>query len=161
MKRVLAAFVVIATAFGTAAVAGNHNHRAAHVVFWVPDSWSIEGDDASQLTVADPRGEVALLFVLKDHHDMKAAIATIDDTIATIATDVKVGAQRAVNINGMEGVAVDGTGRAGGKHVELSVLIVRTPANKYLMIFGVLESAHKHDHDAELAKMLASLRPVR
>ncbi len=161
MKRALSAFVIATLFVSATALAGVRDHRSAHVTFWIPDAWSVDGDDATQLTASDPKGEVALLFVLEDAHDMKAAMAAIDATIARLATDVKMGSAQKVDINGMEGSVVDATGKADGKKVELSVLIVKTPGDKYLMIFGVLESKHKKAHEAEVQKILASLKPAR
>jgi hypothetical protein len=162
MKRILATFFIITSCFlSGSAFAGIRNHKAAHVSFWVPDTWSFEGDEQSQLQVSDPKGEVALLLMLQDYEDMKAAATAIGDQVTRIATDVKMGEAQNITINGMEGVVVDATGKAEGKRVELSVLILKTPANKYLMIFGVLETEHKHAHEPELKKILASLKPVR
>jgi hypothetical protein len=149
-------------AFGaTSAFAGTWTHRSGHVSFWIPDNWKLDGDEQTQLTATDPNGEVALAFFLHGHKSMSAAIAAIDETIANVATDVKTGAPQTVEINGMEGSVVDGSGVAFGKRVEISVLILKTPGNKYLMIFGVLESAHKLAHSSELKQILASLKPVR
>jgi len=162
MKRILAALVVVAMfVLPSAARADVRNHRAAHVTFWVPDNWSATGDEATQLQISDPKGEVSLLLLLQDHHDMKAAANAIDALINKLATDVKASAPKQVSINGMDGTVVDATGRAMGKRVELSVLVLKTPGDRYLMIFGVLESDHKNAHQAELEKIIASLKPVR
>jgi hypothetical protein len=134
--------------------------RAAHVLYWLPDNWSVQGDEANQLTASDPKGEVALLFMLRNHKNMQAAAATIDEIVGTLASDVKMGQAQRVAINGMEGSVVDATGTTEGKRVELSVLILKTPGNKFLMIFGVLESAHKRAHESDVKKILASLSPL-
>jgi hypothetical protein len=162
MKRfVLALFVTAMVFVPSVARAGVRNHRAAHVSFWVPDNWSATGDEATQLQIADPKGEVSLLFLLQDHHDMKSAANAIDALINKLATDVKASAPKQVTVNGMDGTVVDATGRAMGKRVELSVLVLKTPGDRYLMVFGVLESDHKRAHQDELEKIIGSLKPVR
>jgi hypothetical protein len=162
MKKVLVALFVAATAISTGqAQAGVHTDKSAHVLWWLPDNWSVQGDSTNTLTASDPKGEVALLFMLRNHKDMKAASAVIDETVGTLATDVKMGQAQHIEINGMEGSVVDATGMAEGKRVELSVLILKVPGNKFLTIFGVLESAHKKAHESDVKKVLQSLSPLK
>jgi hypothetical protein len=161
MKRIILAFCLVAAAIATPAVAGTRDHRSAHVTFWLPDNWTVEGEEANQLTASDPKGEVALMFMLNDRKDMKAAITALDDVIAKVATDVKMGAPQKVDINGMEASVVDATGKADGKRVELSVMIVKAPRGKFLLVFGMLESRVKKTHEAVLTKILTSLKPAK
>lgn len=164
MKHLLLSLaVLLVCAVATPATAGTRNHQGAHVTFWIPDSWSVEGsggDEGKQLTASDPKGEVALLFQLNDRKDMKAALAALDGVIAQVATDVKMGAPQKIDLNGMEASVVDAKGTAGGKPVELSVLIVKAPGKKFLLVFGVVETARKKAHEAELTKILMSLKPA-
>jgi hypothetical protein len=162
MKRVLTAITLTLLVFVAApARADLKTHKSAQVQFWVPDDWKLEGEEANQLTVTDPKGQVGLLFFIKDGKDIKAALAALDEVIAKIATDVKVTNQQKTTLNGMEAVIVDGTGKAEGKPIELSVLVVKTPAKKYLAVFGVIEPAVKKKHEANLVKILGSLKPVK
>ncbi|MEO8703834.1 MAG: hypothetical protein ABI867_27535 [Kofleriaceae bacterium] len=155
---IVALCLALFAATGTAA-ADTKVHRASQIQFWVPDTWTVEGEDKDQLTVSDPKGQVGLLFMVRDAKDIKAALASLDESIEQMATDVKiVGKPQKTTINGLETVIVDGTGNADGKKVELSVMVVKTPSGKYLAIFGVLEPAVKKKHEANLVKILASLK---
>jgi hypothetical protein len=145
----------------TAAFADTKTHKASQISFWVPDSWTVEGEDKDQLQASDPKGEVALLFLVRDAKDMKAALAAIDKIIATLATDVKIGSAKKIELNGMEGSVVDATGKASGKAVELSVLIIKTPTGKYLTVLGVVEADKRKRHEPDLRKILASLAPMK
>lgn len=161
MKRIMTAVFLVAMMFGIAA-ADTKTHKAAQIQFWVPDTWTVEGEDKDQLTVSDPKGQVGLLFLVRDGKDIKAALAALDDVIAKIATDVKmVGKPQKTTLNGLEAVVVDGTAKADGKPVELSILVVKTPNGKYLAVFGVLEPAVKKTHEANLVKILASLKAAK
>ncbi|HEU0029129.1 MAG TPA: hypothetical protein VFQ53_00760 [Kofleriaceae bacterium] len=162
MKKILSILVLASLCLlAGPSFAGTKTHRASQIQFWVPDNWQVEGEDRDQLQASDPKGEVSLLFMVRDAKDMKAALAAIDDTIAKVATDVKAGTPEKITLNGMEAVVVDATGKAEGKPVELSVLLVKTPAKKYLTVFGVLEADHKKAHEANLTKILQSLQPTK
>jgi hypothetical protein len=160
MKRTILILSLASLFFAVGpAAADTKIHRASQVQFWVPDNWTVEGEDKDQLTVADPKGQVGLLFMVRDAKDIKAALASLDESIDEMATDVKiVGKPQKTTINGLETVIVDGTGKAEGKPVELSVMVVKTPSGKYLAIFGVLEPAVKKKHEANLVKILGSLK---
>lgn len=162
MKRIMTATFLISMMFLGVAAAGTKTHKAAQIEFWVPDNWTLEGEEADQLTVSDPKGQVGLLFFVKDGKDIKAALAALDELIAKIATDVKmVGKPQKTTLNGLEAVVVDGTAKAEGKRVELSILVVKTPTGKYLAVFGVLEPAVKKKHEANLVKILGSLKKAK
>ena len=133
MKKLLTALVVVAAVFVVvpgAARADTRTHKAAHVTFWIPDGWSVHEDDA-MIAASDSKDEVGLLFLLRGFKDMKAALAGLDEAIAQIATEVKAGTPQKIELNGMEGVVVDGTGKAEGRPVDLSVVILKTPGDKF------------------------------
>jgi len=161
MKRIISLFLLIGlAAVATPALADTKTHDRSRVSFWVPDDWTISGEDRDQFEVVDPADQVALLFAVREGKDIKAALAAIDKTIATMATDVKAGPARKVSLNGMEASVIDATGKVEGKPVELSVLIIKTPAKHYLTVLGVLETQHKKAHEANLKKIVASFKPV-
>jgi hypothetical protein len=161
MKRILTVVCLVSLCFVAGpAAADTKTHKASQISFWLPDDWTVEGEDRDQLEVSDPKGQVALLFMIRDAKDMKGALDAIDKVIATIATDVKVGKATKTKLNGMEAAVVDATGKTEGKAVELSVLILKTPAKKFLTVFGVLETSVKKQHEPALVKILASLKPT-
>jgi len=162
MKSILAALVVISALFSIPpAFADTKTHKASQISFWVPDAWSVESLDGDQLALKDPKDQVGLLLFAIDAKDAKNALAALDQTINKLVTDVKMsGSPKKVSINGMEASVVDGTGKADGKAVELSVLLVKTPTKKFLAIFGALEASKKKAHEADLRKILASLKPA-
>lgn len=158
MKRIiLAVLVSLVATLGTAS-AGTKTHRQTSVQFWIPDGWKVE-ESPEMLSATDPKEQVALLFMVRDGKDTKAALAGIDEFIAKFATDVKSQAPEKVTINGMEGVAIDGTGKAEGKAIELSIVLLKTPSGKVLTIFGMIEASAKAAHEANLVKIIQSLKP--
>jgi hypothetical protein len=60
-------------------------------------------------------------------------------------------------------VRADRTRRLGLEHkeVELSVLIIKTPSKKFLTVLGMLETAKHKTHEANLVKILASIKPKK
>ena len=162
MKRIFTILALATLLFVAGpAAAGTKTHKASSVTFWIPDNWTVEDQDHDGLQVSDPKGQVSLMFLLKEAKDTKAALAAIDEMIEEHATDVKAGKPQKTTLNGMETVVVDATGTIEGKPVELSVMIVKTLTGKYLTVFGVLEASVKKKHEANLVKILASLKPVK
>jgi predicted Zn-dependent protease len=161
MRRLLSALTLAVMLLASSAVfAGTLLHKPSGLQFWVPDDWKTE-DAGAQLTTTDAKEEVALLFSVSEAKDVKAALAAIDKVIAEQATDVKAGAPKKTTLNGMEASVVDATGKIEGKNVELSVLVVKTPSKKFLTVLGVLEAAKHKTHEANLVKILASIKPKK
>jgi hypothetical protein len=162
MKSVLAFFIVAFVMAAAPAHAGTKTHRASQIEFWIPDAWKVEGEDKDQLTVTDPKGQVGLVFMIRDGKDIKATLDKLDEVINKLAKDVKiVGKPTKTTLNSLETVVVDGTGKVDGKPVELSVMVVKTPNGKYLAILGVLEPAVKKKHEKDLLKILGSLKAAK
>ena len=160
MKGILLA-ITLAAASVSPALADVHKHNAARVSFWLPDSWKVSGDEKTELKVIDPSKQVAMLFTMGNHKDMKAALAGIDAALSKVATDVKMGEPQESTLNGMPVTIVDGKGKAEGHRVELSVLVVHAPGDHFLTILGIEDAEHKHEHDAELEKFLSSISPSK
>jgi len=164
MKRIFSALCLVSMLWiASPAFADTKTHKASQVSFWLPDNWTLEGEDKDQLQASDPKGQVSLLFMVSaDAKDMKTAVAALDATIAKVATDVKlIAPAKKVTLNGMETAVVDATGKADGKAVELSILIIKTPSKKFLTIFGILEADQKKVHEASLRKIVESIKPMK
>jgi predicted Zn-dependent protease len=162
MKRLLSALSLAALLLtSSAGFAETLLHKPSGIQFWVPDDWKTEDAGGAQLTTTDPKQEVGLLFSVSDAKDTKAALAAIDKLIAEHATDVKAGAPKKTKLNGMDASVIDATGKMEGKDVELSVLIVKTPSKKFLVVLGMLETAKHKAHEANLVKILASIKPKK
>jgi hypothetical protein len=162
LKRLLSSVVLTAMLLVSAsAFADTKKHASAKVSFWIPDTWAIEGEDKDQLTASDPKGEVALLFMVRKAKDMKAALAVLDEVLASAATDITAGEPQKTKINGMEASIVDATGKVEGVPVGLSVVVIKTPAKKFLIILGVVQSDKLAAHEATLEKIVTSLKPVK
>jgi predicted Zn-dependent protease len=163
MRSILASIAVLVALLVThPASADTMTHKASHISFWVPEGWSVENHEGDALALKDAKDEVGLLLFAVDARDLKGAMAALDQTIDKTVTDVKMsGPAKKVTINGMEASVADGAGKVDGKPVELSVLLVKTPANKFLAIFGAIETSKKKAHEADLRKILASLKPAK
>jgi hypothetical protein len=162
MKRLLTTLLLTAMLLVSAsAFADTKKHNSAKVSFWIPDNWTIEGEDNDQLQASDPKGEVALLFMVRKAKDMDGALASLDEVMAAAATDIKAGAPEKIKINGMDATVVDATGKVGGVAVGLSVVVLKTPAKKFLIILGVIQSDKLKTHEANLTKILGSLKPMK
>jgi hypothetical protein len=162
MKRLLTALVLAAVlAVSGTAFAGTKTHSGAKVSFWIPDKWTIEGEGRNDITVSDPKGEVGLMFLVRKAKDLDGALADLDDLLADTATNVTAGEPEYITHNGMDAVVVDATGRIDGVAAHISVMIVKTPAKKFLILLGVVEATKLDAHEANLTKILASLKPLK
>jgi hypothetical protein len=162
MKRLMTALVLAAVlAVSGTAFAGNKTHSSAKVSFWIPDKWAIEGEGRDDITVSDPAGEVGLMFMVRKAKDLDAALADLDELLADTATNITAGEPEYITHNGMDAVVVDATGRIEGVAMHMSVMVIKTPAKKFLILVGVVEATKLSTHEATLVKILNSVKPKK
>lgn len=153
----LAALVLAATP----AAAETKTHSKAKIQLDVPTGWKMntQGD---VMTVADPTDELGFIFIVTEATELKKVVANIDKELAKVASDItwKKKNPEPLKLNGMDALANKGKGKVGGKDADLMLLLVRTPADKVLLIVGAVDSAKKDAHKAEVQTFVASIKPA-
>ena len=163
VKRFMSAAVIVTTMLlvTASAFAGTKTHKSAKVSFWLPDEWKVVEEKANLIAVTDKKEEVGLLFMVARAKDMKSVANEIDKVLADTAEDIETQPAENVTINGMDGSLVDATGTVDGKPVGISVLVIKTPAKKFLMVLGMVQSDKLARHEANLERIFQSLKPLR
>jgi hypothetical protein len=119
------------------------------------------GEGRDDISVSDPAGEVGLMFLVRKAKDLDAALADLDDLLAEWATNVTAGEPEYIKHNGMDAIVVDATGRIDGVAAHISVLVVKTPSKKFLILLGIVEATKLDAHEATLTKIIGSLKPAK
>jgi 3D (Asp-Asp-Asp) domain-containing protein len=157
----LFAIAVLVSLTAAVAHAGTTKIPDANVEVWYPDKWNISKDQTT-VTITDPADEAALMFLTIPGEKLDEALNALDAQIAKIATDVAVtGKPSEQTINGMKVVVVDAKGKVKGKKVDISAALVLRPNKKLMLMFGMVESSKLKKHEADLVKVVGSLKPAR
>jgi len=170
MKLLLLAFVLSATACGGAAPGAEHPgesfqservHTSGKVRLWVPPGWAIDDSHADSLVMSAPDGSVSLDFTVVEGQDLGTALLGVGAGVL-IGYDqlALVGAPVTGQINGMDALFQDGRGTYKGMQVELSVGVIDTPADKFLLVVGEAESASFRAHEQTIRKVIEGIRPM-
>jgi len=162
MNRVIASLVVAAGIVASSAVSAETiKIPDASVEVWYPEHWNVEKSNGI-VTITDPNEEAALTFLTIPGEKLDEAMNALDQQIAKMATDVAVtGKPQTTQINGMKVVVVDAKGKVKGKPCEISAALVLRPNKKLMLMFGIVESAKMKKHEANLQRVVASLKPTK
>jgi hypothetical protein len=162
MKRIVVFLVAVGllAALPGAALARNFTYKQAGAKLWFPDSWDI-ADEGGVVLIADPKEEVGLVLFTLDAKDLEKALGKLESELAKYVDGMKAtGDPEEAKLNGMPAVMIDGTGKVDGKKVELSIVVIKTPNKKALVILGIAQSAKLKKHERTLAKILGSVKPA-
>lgn len=160
-KNFAVAVAVALTAAPMMASADTIVDPVAHVAIDIPDGWSgqTKGD---MVLLADKHGDVAMSFVHVDAGAVKAASRAVGVYIGKLVDKLVLKGEKAVTIDGMQGVVIDGDGFLKGVNIDLAVMILDTPAtDKDLLIFAIAEDAKLARHKAEIKYVFEHLHPTK
>jgi hypothetical protein len=137
-------------------------HSEAQVRIWVPDHWRVDDRVGNMLVMADPNDEVSIMFAVVEGEDLLTALLAVTEGVLEEVDDVRlVGAPGEASFNGMDALIQDGTGVVDGVDVDLSVGVVLTPADKFLLIVGLAESGALARHEQTVLAVLEGLKPYQ
>ena len=160
--KLLLALALLAIAGGPAA-AEIKKHPTAKVEIDVPNGWKMGSpkNEPDIMTVMDPAGEVSFLFIVTDAKELANVVAELDKRLAKTVTDIKWSSAKptADKLNGMDVLVNNGAGKASGKDVNISIVLVHTPADKVLMVVVFVDPAKYPAHKAEIQKLIGSIKP--
>jgi len=137
-------------------------HEEAQVRIWVPDHWRVHDGAGNLIVMHDPRDEVSIMFAVVEGEDLLTALLAVTEGVLDEVDDVRlVGSPQAANFNGMDALLQDGKGVVDGVDVDLSVGVVLTPADKFLLIVGAAESGALERHADTVLAILNGLKPYQ
>jgi predicted Zn-dependent protease len=158
-----AALVLALLAVTAPASAETRALAGARVELAVPDGWSVE-ETSSQLTMTGPNREVSFVVQVLEASGADAlekALRTGDAFVGTIATDVKwAGKPQQRTINGLRALSNKATAKIAGKGAHVALFVIRTPADKLLLVVAAVDSAHEKRHSPSLVRLIDSIRPT-
>lgn len=158
MKKLLIIAVALATAGALAAK--KYPHADSGVVVDIPGSWEVTGDDHS-LNAATKDGLANLSFIIMPAESVEAAMNALDAELGKAVQNLTHGAGEDLTINGMQAHSVDGKGTVEGNPVEIGVMIIKTPKDKILVVFGIVSEEGAKKHHNALVRILKGIKPLK
>ena len=136
-------------------------HNAGRVKLWIPPGWAVDDSAADALVLTAPDQSVSLAFTVLDAKDLGTALLNVG-AAALIGYDnlQLVGSPVNGQINGMEALLQDGKATYNGRAVDLSVGVIDTPSDKYLLVVGEAETAYFAQHESEIRKVIEGIKPI-
>ena len=135
-------------------------HEGAGVKVWVPDNWAKDGDEDS-LIVNDPNEEIMFAFLVVDASETEAALEALETELSEIVSNVQTEDDgEEIQLNGMDGFVLDGTGSVEGTPVELGVMLLETPSGKVLMVLAIVEASKAGKHEGTVEKIMKRIKPL-
>jgi hypothetical protein len=163
MKRLLSCLLLAACAGATPDPVGPSERidEAGRVKLWVPPGWTVDDSSADSLVVTAPDQTVSLDVTMLDGKDLATALVAVAAAAVIGYDDLQlVGSPVSGQINGMNALFQDGRGTYHGHDVELSVGVIDTPAEKYLLVVGEAESDAYAEHEHQIREFMQRIRPI-
>lgn len=164
-KRILGGnmrkFLLLAAAlvFAGSLSAKKYPHEESGVVVDIPGSWTVSGD-ANSLNAQTKDGEAGMYFIVMPAESMEAALNALDGELSKTVQGLTHGEAQQTTVNGMQAVSVDGKGQVDGTPVEVGVLVVQTPKNKVLLVFGIVSESGAKKHQKHLMRIIRGIKPL-
>lgn len=136
-------------------------HAAGRVKLWIPPGWTVDDGERDSLVMTAPDHAVSLEVTVLDGHDLLGALAGVATAALLGYDDLKlVGSPSDGEVNGMPALFQDGRGSYRGTPVELSVGVIDTPADKFLLVVGEAESDAYPEHEETIRKVMHGIQPI-
>jgi len=134
--------------------------ESAKISIWYPDDWGMESDEDS-LMIVDPSGEVIFIYILVASDKMEDALEVLKKELLSMVSDLQsVGEPEEDDLNGMECIFMEAQGKIDGVGVDIGIIMVITPADKVLLVMGIVESAKYEKHEETIAEIIMGIQPL-
>jgi len=120
--------------------------------------------DGKLTALKDPNNEIAFFIQLADTNDPSKAMAPLDEFMKKVVKNVKpVGQPQKTKFNGMDAVKITATGELVEmpKNVKIAILLLQTPANKYVGVVALVDTAKEANWTATFGKVINSFQPIK
>lgn len=162
ITKVLSAITLVAIIAAAGSLsAKQYPHEEAGVSVNVPNNWDVDGDNDS-LEASSPDEMTFLFFQVLEAKNFEAAmqelVSSIQEEVDNFQPDGKLEER---NLNGMNALVGDATGKIEGTPVELGVVIVESPSGKYIMVFGLTAAPDNNPYKKQVMQIMNSLKPIK
>lgn len=136
-------------------------HPVARVKMIVPNGWNVGESADGSLVMTEPSSGLSILVKVVDGNDLATALLAVGTGILIGTDEVGLdGTPVDANINGMSALFQDGHAKVNGQAVSLSVGVIDTPADKYLLVVGEGTPTAVAANEAQLRSFFNSLSPL-
>lgn len=136
-------------------------HAEAQVQLWVPGGWTVDDGQPNLLVMHDPASEVGIMFAVVDAADLGSALLAVGASALLDLDDLElVGSPGEVSINGMPALFQDARAARDGTPLELSVGVIDTPADRYLIVVGAADAGRLAAHEATVTRIMEEIQPL-
>ena len=136
-------------------------HEAGKVKMTIPHGWQVDDSGGDTLDITSPDHAVDLEVTVVDGKDLAATLVGVGVGMLIGYDDLALeGAPVGATINGMNALFQDGKGKFHGADVELSVGLIDTPADKFLLVVGEASPEAFEEHRHEIREFMSDIRPL-
>lgn len=159
--RTLIASALIVLAASVSATAAPIVSKTGKVSVELPASWKTQAKGDTLLVAADAKKEIGVVFMITDPEATEATLAELRKAVGAKLKGETWEAPSQLTLNGMTGLAIEGSGMMSDKKAALSVIILETPAKKHVVLFGAVQADKEAAHAKEIEGILKSLKPTK
>jgi hypothetical protein len=136
-------------------------HEAAQVKLWIPPGWAVDDSTAGALVMSAPDEGVSLEVSVVEGNDLGSALLAVGAAALLGYDNLQlVGSPQSGQINGMDALFQDGRGTYHGHPVELSVGVIDTPADKFLLVVGEADPDAFAAHEGTIRQFIEGIKPL-
>jgi hypothetical protein len=145
----------------TAAVAKPVVSKTGQVSVDIPEGWDAAAQGDTLLVAGDKKKEIGVIFMITPEEQTAATLAAVAKAMSGAIKNDKWEKPHDITLNGMTGIAMDGTADVKGKPSSTSLLILNTPNKHHVVVFGAVQTDKEAAHAKEIASIVQSLKPTK
>lgn len=140
---------VVLAALPQRAAAESWVHKAAGLQLWTPDDWTAE-EDGGVLQLTAPGSALSISLTPLEAGEIDAALAGIDESLASVVDDFEPdGEFERIELGGLDGALLTGSGEIEGEPVEIELALVATPTGKVMLVL-LIAHADEYERQSEV-----------
>jgi len=161
-RRFATRLIAIAGIFGLlgllgvdAARAETWAHELGAFTWWLPDDWHARNEE-NRMTASSPNGDMTAMAMVVPARPLEALVRGLAERVSSSSPAVVFGAPVPRMVNGMAGLAMEGTSRDGRERLWL--FGCELPSHRAVLLLVRAEAGHSAEHVDVAVAILASPR---